>query len=144
MGLLLSAASRRGVGAAGAPAVCWVPDSASVQVAAGPEYVAGPLWRALWGVHHRALWAMPVSAPVLRLGPDGPGGLHPLRTGGSYQTRSLRLRADDGREFVLRSVDKDARLALPAGWVRGLLGPLMRDQTSAGHPYGAYVAARLA
>ena len=39
---------------------------------------------------------------------------------------------------------KDARAALPAGWPRGLLGGLMRDQTSAGHPYAAYVAARLA
>lgn len=115
-----------------------------MQVAAVPEYATGPLWRVLWGVHHRALWATPVSAPVLRLGPAGPGGLHPLRAGGSHQTRSLRLRTDDGREFVLRSVDKDARLALPAGWVRGLLEPLMRDQTSAGYPYGAYVVAWLA
>lgn len=143
-GLLLSAASRRGAGAPGPPAARWAPDSARVQVAAGPEYAAGPLWRALWGAHHRALWATPVSAPVLRLGPGGPGGLRPLRAGGSYQTRSLRLRAANGHEFVLRSVDKDARPALPAGWVRRLLGPLMRDQTCAGHPYGAYVAARLA
>ncbi|AMJ65713.1 hypothetical protein [Hymenobacter sp. PAMC 26628] len=143
-GLLLSAASHRGAGAAGAPAARWAPDSATVQVAAGPEYAAGPLWRALWGAHHRALWATPVSAPVLWLGAAGPGGLRPLRAGGSYQTHSLRLRAADGRAFVLRSVDKDARVALPAGWVRRLLGPLMRDQTSAGHPYGAYVAARLA
>ncbi|TPG63579.1 hypothetical protein EAH73_16095 [Hymenobacter nivis] len=143
-GLLLSAACRRGVGTVGPPPTRWAPDSASVVVAAGPEYAAGPLWRALWGGHHRALWATPVTAPVLRLGPTGPGGLRPLRAGGSYQTRSLRLRTADGREFVLRSVDKDARPALPAGWVRRLLGPLMRDQTSAGHPYGAYVAARLA
>lgn len=141
-GLLLSAG---GVGnPAAAPPARWAADSATVRVAAGPEYGAGWVWRQLWGQHHRALWTTPITARVLRLGPAGPGGLRPVQAGGSYQSRTLRLRADDGREFVLRSVDKDARAALPAGWPRRLLGGLMRDQTSAGHPYAAYPAAQLA
>ena len=45
---------------------------------------------------------------------------------------------------MLRSVNKDAAGTLGTGWLRRLLGPLMRDQTRAGHPYGAYVAAHLA
>ncbi len=143
-GLLLSAAALHWGPAGAGPAPRWAPDSATVRVAAGPEYGAGPAWRALWGAHHRALWQAAVTVPVLRLGPAGPAALHPEQAGGNFQTHSLRLRTDDGREFVLRSVDKDARPALPAGWVRRLLGPLMRDQTSAGQPYGAYVAARLA
>ncbi|WP_375416134.1 hypothetical protein [uncultured Hymenobacter sp.] len=152
LGLLLSAAATGvGPGASLPPPLArtsagprWVPDSATVQVAAGPQYAAGWGWQLLWGRHHRRLWATPVTARVLRLGPGTPGGLRPVQAGGSYQSRTLRLRADDGREFVLRSVDKDARAALPAGWPRRLLGGLMRDQTSAGHPYAAYPAARLA
>lgn len=143
-GLLLSAAAYNWGPPAAALAPRWAPDSASVQVAAGPEYAAGAAWRTLWGAHYRPLWQTPVTAPVLHLGPLGPAALRPEQAGGSFQTHSLRLVSDDGRQFVLRSVDKDARSALPAGWVRRLLGGLMRDQTCAGQPYGAYVAARLA
>ena len=128
-----------------APAVArWAPDSATVQVAAGPVYARGAGWQWLWGAHHRAVWATPITAPVLRLATGRRDSLLPLRAGGSYQSRTLRLRVASGHQFVLRSVDKDARAALPAGWVRRLLGGLMRDQTSAALPYGAYVAARLA
>ncbi|HEX8505154.1 MAG TPA: hypothetical protein VF630_07290, partial [Hymenobacter sp.] len=125
-------------------AVRWAPDSASVQVAAGPHYTRGAVWQFFWGKHYRTVWATPVTVPVLRLATAVPGGLVPLRAGGSYQTKTLRLRAVNGSEFVLRSVDKDARVALPAGVIRRLLGGLMKDQTSAAQPYGAYVAAPLA
>ncbi len=144
LGLLLSAGWANWARPGGPPAVRWAADSASVQVAAGPEYAAGPVWAALWGRHHRALWATPVTARVLRLGPAAPGGLRPVHPGGNFQTHSLHLQSDDGRQFVLRSVDKDARVVLPAGWLRQLLGGLLRDQTSAGLPFGAYVAAPLA
>lgn len=127
-----------------APAVRWAADSATVQVAAGARYASSWGWQLLWGRHHRVVWTTPVTVRVLRLGPAAPGGLRPVQAGGSNQSRTLRLRADDGREFVLRSVEKDARAALPAGWVRRLLGGIMHDQTSAGQPYAAYVAAALA
>ncbi|WP_156175881.1 hypothetical protein [Hymenobacter terrenus] len=122
----------------------WAADSATVRVAAGPQYARGAVWRFFWGKHYRDLWATPVTAPVLRLATALPGGLTPLQAGGSYQSRTLRLFTAEGRQFVLRSVDKDASTALPAGWWRQLLGGLMKDQTSVALPYGAYVAAPLA
>ncbi len=143
-GLLLSAGASHWAGAPPPAPVRWAADSATVQTAAGPGYAAGRLWRGLWGTGYRALWSMPVTAPVLRLGPAAPGGLRPVRAGGNFQTQTLHLRSDDGRPFVLRSVNKNAAGRLPAGALRRLLGPLMRDQTRAGNPYGAYVAARLA
>ena len=118
----------------------WAPDSSSVTVPAGPQYARGAIWRALWGKHYRAWWDTPVQAPVLRL---HEAGLVPLQAGGSYQSRTLRLQAADGRQYVLRSVDKDASGAL-TGWKRSLLGGLMRDQTSVILPYGALPAAALA
>ena len=118
----------------------WAPDSSSVRLPAGPRYERSAVWNALWGKHYRQWWATPVAAPVLRL---HTAGLVPLQAGGSYQSRTLRLRAADGRQYVLRSVDKDASGAL-TGWKRQLLGGLMRDQTSVIEPYGALPAAALA
>ena len=119
-------------------------DSATVRLAAGPQYARGAVWRFFWGAHYRDIWTMPVTVPVLRLATAASGGLTPVKSGGSYQSHTLRLRAANGRQYVLRSVDKDASAALPAGWRRQLLGGLMKDQTSVGQPYGAYVAAALA
>ena len=118
------------------------PDSAWVRVAAGAHYARrGWWWQRLCGPHYRQLWATPVTAPVLRL---GRAGLLPVQVGGSFQTNSLRLRTADGRAFVLRSVDKDLSRKVSAGWLDWLVGPILRDQTCAAPPYGAYVAAALA
>ncbi len=118
------------------------PDSAWVRVAAGAHYARrGWWWQRLWGAHHRSLWAVPVTAPVLRL---GAAELLPLQAGGSFQTNSLRLRTADGRIFVLRSVDKDLSRSISTGWLDRFVSPVLRDQTCAAPPYGAYVAAALA
>jgi hypothetical protein len=118
------------------------PDSAWVRVAPGAHYARrGGWWQRLWGAHYRQLWATPVSAPVLRL---GTAGLLPLQVGGSFQTNTLRLRTADGRIFVLRSVDKDLSRKVSAGYLDNIIGPVLRDQTCAAPPYGAYVASALA
>jgi hypothetical protein len=118
------------------------PDSAWVRVAAGAHYARrSGWWQRLWGPHYRQLWATPVTAPVLRL---GRAGLLPVQVGGSFQTNTLRLRTADGRIFVLRSVDKDLSRKVSVGWLDHLVGPILRDQTCAAPPYGAYVAAALA
>ncbi|MBC8083946.1 MAG: hypothetical protein H7Z21_12105 [Hymenobacter sp.] len=119
------------------------PDS-TVRVAAGPQYERSGLHQFFWGRHYRTLWALPVAAPVLNLRTAVPGGLTPVREGGSFQTRNLRLVAADGRQFVLRSVDKDATKALPESLRNGPVGRLMKDQTSVINPYGAYIVPRLA
>ena len=126
----------------GETAPVFSPDSSTVRVAAGAHYARrGWLWQRLWGRHYRPLWATPVSAPVLRLGQQG---LVPLRAGGSFQTNTLRLRTPDGRIFVLRSVDKDLSRSVAASWLGRLVAPVLRDQTCAAPPYGAYVASALA
>jgi hypothetical protein len=118
------------------------PDSSSVRVAAGAHYARrGWWWQRLWGRHYRGLWATPVSAPVLRLGQMG---LLPLRAGGSFQTNTLRLRTPDGRIFVLRSVDKDLSQSIQKGRLGRFVAPVLRDQTCAAPPYGAYIATVLA
>ncbi|TDN39482.1 hypothetical protein A8B98_19815 [Hymenobacter sp. UV11] len=117
-------------------------DSSAVRVAAGAHYAwRGWWWQHLWGRHYRPLWATPVTVPVLRLGAVG---LTPIKAGGSFQTNSLHVRSPDGRDFVLRSVDKDLSRNVKANWLARAAAPVLRDQTCAAPPYGAYVAARLA
>ncbi|GAA4506195.1 hypothetical protein GCM10023172_35170 [Hymenobacter ginsengisoli] len=141
-GLLLGGCAEPTRPAPGEAGPVFTTDSSRVQVAAGAHYAQrGWLWQRLWGRHYRALWATPVSAPVLRLGQQG---FTPLRAGGSFQTNTLRLRTPDGRLFVLRSVDKDLSRGMASGWLGRLVGPVLRDQTCAAPPYGAYVATVLA
>lgn len=125
------------------PAVPLRPDS-TVQVAAGPQYKRGAVHRFLWGKHYRNVWAQPVTAPVFNMRTAVPGGLTPVREGGSFQTRNLRLVDRNGVQYVLRSVDKDATKALPERLQSGPIGSLMKDQTSVIHPYGAYIVPVLA
>ena len=119
------------------------PDS-TVQVAAGPQYDRGAVHRFFWGTHYRELWGLPVTVPVFNLRTAVPGGLTPVKEGGSFQTKNLRLVDRTGVEYVLRSVDKDATRALPEGLQDGPIGRVMKDQTSVIHPYGAYIVAPLA
>ncbi|GGG51088.1 hypothetical protein [Hymenobacter glacieicola] len=119
------------------------PDS-TVVVAAGPHYQRSALYRFFWGTHYRTLWALPVTARVFNLRTAVPGGLTPIREGGSFQTKNLRLVDRNGTQYVLRSVDKDATKALPEALQQGPIGRLMKDQTSVIHPYGAYIVPPLA
>ncbi|TVT42660.1 hypothetical protein FNT36_00790 [Hymenobacter setariae] len=139
--LLLAACSEPAASVGSASRPVFGPDSAWVRVAAGAHYAQrSQWWQQLWGRHYRQLWATPVTAPVLRL---GAAKLLPVQVGGSFQTNTLRLNTADGRTFVLRSVDKDLSRSLNTGMSR-LVAPVLRDQTCAAPPYGAYIAAVLA
>jgi hypothetical protein len=138
LSLLVSSCAEPATPAPGEVGPVFSSDSSMVRVAAGAHYARrGWLWQHLWGRHYRPLWATPVSAPVLRLGALE---LLPLRAGGSFQTNSLRVRTPDGRIFVLRSVDKDLSRSQATHWLGHLVAPVLRDQTCAAPPYGAYVA----
>ncbi|HEX5872125.1 MAG TPA: hypothetical protein VFY65_16965, partial [Longimicrobium sp.] len=112
----------------------------TVQVAAGPQYRAGALKRALLGRSYRELWTTPATVPVLDLRTFA-GGLTPTETGGGNQTLSLRFEGADGKEYAFRSVDKDPGRG--EGGARGIAGVVLRDQVSSQNPAGALVAGRL-
>jgi hypothetical protein len=115
---------------------------AVLKVAPGPEYRASGLHRLLLGREYRELWVTPVSVPVLDLATFA-GGVEPLSRGGGQQTKSLRLRAKDGREFFFRSVDKDPSATLPPELRGTVAGQVVRDQTSSAFPTAPLVVARL-
>ncbi|RYY99983.1 MAG: hypothetical protein EOO11_03110, partial [Chitinophagaceae bacterium] len=80
-------------------------------------------------------WTEPVVVPVLNL--DTLGGLRPVEQGGGRQTKTLRLKDAQGREYVLRSIDKDYSEALPPSARGTFVTRLAKDQVSTLHPYSA-------
>ena len=114
----------------------------TVRVTANPEYRAKGLRRILLGPNYRRLWAMPIEVEVLDL-KNFAGGLKPTKKGGGKQTKSLRFDAADGREFRVRSVDKDPEAALPPEYRDTFVEWVAQDQISAAHPAGALIADRL-
>jgi hypothetical protein len=113
-----------------------------VTVTAGEQYAAGPLQRALLGEHYRDLWTTPVQVPLLDL-ESYAGGLTPEELGGGRQTRSLKLKSADGREFAFRPVDKDPSEALAPAYRGTVVDRLVQDATSAANPAGPMIAAAL-
>jgi hypothetical protein len=102
-------------------------------VVAGARYRAGALHRWLLGSTYRDLWTGPVTVPVLDLGTFA-GGLTPLEKGGGNQTKSLRFRGADGREYSFRSVDKDQTKTLPKDFQGTIVSRTIQDQESSNVP----------
>ncbi|TDE17623.1 metallophosphoesterase [Dyadobacter psychrotolerans] len=67
----------------------------------------------LFGKHNRNLYLEKYPFPVMDLS-TAKGGLTPVKQGGGNQTNSLRMRAADGKEFVLRGLTKDVSRFLPS------------------------------
>ncbi|MCE3075498.1 metallophosphoesterase [Chryseobacterium gwangjuense] len=67
----------------------------------------GPIYKWLWGEHYRKYYGMPIAAPTANLSTLD-GGYTPFREGGGNQSNSLRLKSQDGQEFVMRGVKKSA------------------------------------
>ncbi|MEQ9424280.1 MAG: hypothetical protein RJQ09_07695 [Cyclobacteriaceae bacterium] len=93
----------------------------------------------LLGKNYRAEWSVEIdSIPVFDLARER-GGLEIVKKGGGQQTRSLRLEAENGRQYVLRSIRKYPENAI-APELRGTyIDDFVSDQVSASHPYGAFV-----
>ncbi|MEL6833854.1 MAG: hypothetical protein AAFP77_12750 [Bacteroidota bacterium] len=111
-------------------------------VVGGSQYEVGASRRFFFGDHYRSSWTEPVRVPLLDLDTIY-GGLSPTKRGGGRQTKSVKLRAEDGRSFVFRSVDKDPAGTLNLELRNTIIAYITRDQTSSQHPYGAMPVSRL-
>ena len=88
-------------------------DSATI-VASTKYGKAGFVKRLFMGKNYRNVWATPVKLPIFRMKELG---FTVSELGGGQQTKSLRLKDKDGREWALRTIDKDVEGALPK-WLR--------------------------
>ncbi len=122
-----------------------IPDysDSTIRIAAGAHYGRSRLHRFFYGEHYRKAWTTPVEVRVLDIGKEK-GGLTPTQQGGSRQTLNLRLEDKKGREYVLRSVDKEPASVMPQWMQKSYIANIARDATSATHPYASLTVPAMA
>lgn len=109
-----------------------------------PKYDAvGGLHRAFFGENYRKEWSDSTFLPVINLSTID-GGLKPVRLGGGHQTVSLRLVSANGKEWVLRNIEKDASVLLPIEIRKTFARDVVDDAMSAQHPFSPLVVAYIA
>ena len=108
----------------------------SITVKAGPQYHRSKFHEWLWGKHYRKEWNTPVRVPYFYLD-TAAGSLIPYQAGGGRQSKTLRLRNPQQKEYVLRSIDKTFGRAIPDIYQGTFIESMLNDQVSIGHPYSA-------
>ncbi|WP_342646033.1 BamA/TamA family outer membrane protein [Mucilaginibacter sp. CSA2-8R] len=117
-------------------------DSVTVKVHPVYDSVSGA-HRWLFGKNYRKEWATPVKLPLIKIS-EVYGGLKPLRQGGGMQSKSLRLLDKQGKEWVIRSVEKTPEKLLPANLKGTFAVDWFDDALSSQHPFSALVVPPLA
>lgn len=106
------------------------------------DYARGGMWRFLFGEHYRDVYKAEIEVPLFDLTRFN-GGVKPVQRGGGAQTNSLRIEDGRGRQYTLRSVDKDATRTVPYPFNQDVVLDIVEDNFSASHPFGALAAASL-
>lgn len=122
--------------------MCATAQDEEIITAPGPNYGRGPIGEFIFGEHYRNAWMTPATVSV-KTATELKGGMKPLRSVGGLQTKSLRFRAPDGREYNFRSVDKNPRRGLDYELRPTFVGDIVDDQTTIGHPFGPLVVPSL-
>lgn len=115
-------------------------DSVVVQAHASYDKV-GKFHRKLFGENFRKEWATPVKLPVIKISELG---LTPTQLGGGHQTKSMRLEDAHGKEWVIRSIEKNPEVILPEIWRQTFAKDWLLDAMSAQHPYAPLIIPVLA
>ncbi|MBL7953205.1 MAG: metallophosphoesterase [Flavobacteriales bacterium] len=118
-----------------------MPDS--VTVIPNEDLAAGKLKRFFFGDLYRDVWTAPIRVPVLRMDTTF-GGLKAKNTGGGMQTLSLRLKAENGHEYVVRTIKKFPGMALSLEMRGTVVESLVADGIAGSHPYASVAIAPLA
>lgn len=126
----------------GLPGIAQIPGRYdTVHRPASLQYKTSALGRLISGSNYRKLWETPVAMPVFRL-KETTYIIKEL--GGGMQTKSLSLLDKNKKEWVLRTVDKDAGRAVPKNLRHPIVLNFVQDMTSAAHPYAPLVVGELA
>ena len=95
------------------------------------------------GAHNRDLWSIESEYPVFDI-TEIRGGLEFVRMGGAAQSTNIHLEDKTGKEFVLRSVDKQARKKWDENLRKTVFLDFAQDQFSIMNPFAAVVIPKLA
>lgn len=116
----------------------------TVSIAASDKYKNYNGFRQFFlGKNYRPEWSEPVLFKEFNIQKEQ-GGFTIESLGGGKQSKSLKLADKNGKEWSLRSVDKDPAKALPANFRGTIAQKIVQDMISAGHPYAPLVVPTLA
>ncbi|MGV3641365.1 MAG: metallophosphoesterase [Adhaeribacter sp.] len=107
------------------------------------DHGTSKLHNLILGQHYFREWQSPVRVPVLDMAREK-GGLIPYQQAGGRQTATLKLRNKSGREYIIRSVNKDPADLLPAQVHTRFRRTVSEDRILSQHPYGALIVPPLA
>jgi DNA repair exonuclease SbcCD nuclease subunit len=129
------------------------PDTAKLKIPPYTDYYVSPasnqykdasvLKRLVLGNNYRDVWSTPVKLKVFRLKEEH-GGYKIKSMGGGKQTKSLTLEDKNGKEWTLRTIDKDPELVLDEKLRNTVAAEIVQDMISAAHPYAPLPVASLA
>ena len=120
-----------------------IPDEGHIITAASPIYDVSGFLRFLLGKNYREEWTQQFAIPIVYLDTLH-GGLTPVKQGGGKQTKSLRLLDQQGRQYAMRSVNKNSTRSLPIELQKSFVSDIVQDAVSSAHPYGALIIPTLA
>ncbi|WP_338409792.1 metallophosphoesterase [uncultured Flavobacterium sp.] len=129
-----------------------VDDSIKAAIYTQEETTKSKLHKLLWGDRFRKHYSVPVQVKTVNLDTLF-GGLSPVRKGGGTQSRTLRLEAKDGKQYVMRAMKKNASQYIQAAmfkdqYVEGQFKNtasenLVKDLFTGSYPYAPFVVGTL-
>lgn len=116
----------------------------SIIISANKNYAkASAIKRFFNGNNYREVWAAPVKLKVFRVNKEM-GGFTITGIGGGHQTKSLKLKDKNGKEWSLRTINKDITKILPQGIQGSAAEDYLQDFISSAHPYSPVIVPTLA
>ncbi|WP_298145777.1 metallophosphoesterase [Flavobacterium sp.] len=133
-------------------AVSKFPDSIQTAIYTESETAKSEFYHFLWGNRYRKYYSKLITAKVVTLD-TLLGGLTPVRKGGGTQSRSLRLKAKDGKQYIMRALKKSGAQYIQASLFKNQYVQkdfentasenLVKDVFTGAHPFAPLVVAEL-
>lgn len=128
------------------------PDSIKASIYSDAETTKSNLYNFFWGKRYREEYRKEITAKVVTLDTLF-GGLKPVRKGGGTQSRTLRLKAKDGKQYVMRAMKKSASQYIQASLFKNQYvqkqfentasEELVKDVFTGAYPYAPFIVGKL-
>jgi len=128
------------------------PTSVKASIYTQNEVTKSKAFTKFWGERYRKYYGAKVSAPTVNLDTLF-GGLEPVRKGGGHQSKSLRLKDKNGKQYVMRALRKSATIYLQAmafkeQYIEGQFDDtfterILQDFYTGAHPYAPFTIGQL-
>jgi hypothetical protein len=130
-----------------------IPKEVEASIYSSEETQKSKSYSSFFGKHYRDYYSKKIKVPTVLLDTLF-GGLKPLRKGGGFQSRSLRLENNEGKQYVMRALRKSATQFIQAAvfqeqYVGGQFDntyteEFLFDFYTSAHPYTPFMIGELA